>query len=185
MTSVKDSTGQWANFATAAVVDSQGGLRSNVFTETSAQEKPFFKAYVRTGSTAADTQGKIWVGLTSGSLKAATDTALHVAAFRFVPGTAGGWSLYTNDGSGGGTATASNIPISLTKRYRFGVRVFSSHTATDSVVFYVDGARVGANTTNLPAFATNLGYHVCVSTKATTARNFRIGKIYLLTGAGK
>jgi hypothetical protein len=184
-TGVRNPYGWWLNYASAAVADSTAGWCSfNVYTHTSPQECPMFTARVRIGAAAADTQAsRIWVALTSAyTIKSSADPALNVAGFLFVPGTAGGWRLYTNDGTSTGTSTATNVLIALDAAYSFTTKIYAGAAATDSVVGFINGARVAVNTTNLPTFATTLGYHVMETTTGAAAKSFRVGKIHMENG---
>ncbi len=111
----------------------------------------------------------------------------HIAAFRY--DTAAGydsqvrtWKLVTKAGGALGALTTTNtgVAIAPSKAYTMMLRAFpnAANTAIDSIVGYINGARVAGHTTTIPALATNLGYYCMITTKAAVARAMRIAKIY-------
>jgi hypothetical protein len=182
-TALRDSHGYFLNYASTAVLDSQAGWRSNVYTETSPWENPVFTAVIKTGAAVTDTQAvRIWVGLARSTMRNSNDPVSFVAAFRFVPGTVGGWQLYTNDSVTTGTATATGVIIRHNRQYQMKIAIFSNQTVTDSVVGFINGVRVAKNTTNLPTYNKMLGYYVMASATAALAKNLRIKKIHYESG---
>lgn len=188
-TALQDTFGKFINYATAATLDSSSGWRSAAFTEFNLAMAPELTFHIKTGPNATDTNKCVyWIGFVGGNYKRLADSAgWNIAAFRYA--TAAGydsldrtWKLVTKSGGALGTITATNtnVPIATSKSYKMTIRTFVSpdNTAIDSIVGYINGARVACNTTNIPNLTTNLGYYARICTKAAVAKNIRIAKLY-------
>jgi hypothetical protein len=182
-----DSTGNYLNYPTLALADSQAGWCSPVWNEVRIDQRPIATFLFKTGANATDTNKcRYWIGLTSATLKAQGDPALHVAAIRYVTNldtltNVGYWRTYTNDGSGTGTVTITTLPVKVNQRYSMKIVPYGNGATIDSIVFYNEGVRISKHTTDLPALTTGLGYYCIVQTRTTVARNIRIKKIHMET----
>lgn len=102
-----------------------------------------------------------------------SDPTANVAAFRLDTAVGTNYYCFTNDNSGGGTATDSGI-ASDTNPHRFQIQ----ETNSTNWKFWIDGVLVCTNTTNRPAGA-SLSYGLTVKTLNAAAKTYRMAYFYV------
>jgi len=116
------------------------------------------------------TNVRIFLGF--GPFQSTTDPTANVVAFRLDTAVDGNYYCYTNDNSGGGTATDSTI-ASDSNGHRFEIR----ETNGTNFLFYIDGVLRCTNTTNLPSAAMTMG--VTAKALAAAVKDVRVTSFYL------
>lgn len=175
MTAFLDSTGQYVNCATAAVVDSVANHRTTGLFQW--QQRPDATFVIKTGTDL--TNARYWIGIGGGGTAIGSGTsddpnAYAVVAFTYSTAVDGStfWRIYSNDGTTGGTRTATSVAIAADTRYVFRI---AADTAT-SVRMFINGTLVGTITTELPPGATTMGLYSQITTLDGNAKSIRNGK---------
>lgn len=138
------------------------GLGSAVFYPGKSM---LFQTYMQS----SNTNVLLWLGF--GPNQSTTDPTANVVAFRLDTSVDTHYYCYTNDNSGGGTATDSGI-ASDANGHRFEIR----ETNATNYKFYIDGSVVCTNTTNLPAAAMPMG--VALKNLSAAVHDVRITSLY-------
>lgn len=172
-----DTDGQWLNYATASIIDRDGGWISSNFNQVQRQNGPIFGIVLKTGSVLADIQNaRIWAGLFSATPMAAAMPAIHLAGFRYdttVDGTAF-WRCVTNNG-GAGTITTTLVAVAPNTKYELMVDMADQ----SNVKFYINGALVATHTATLPGATQNLGHQEQLRTLAAAAKNVKLSRVFM------
>lgn len=172
--------GQFIEYATGATLNNDAGWISSAFTQTQRIYRYTHDMWIKTGADIANV--RYWMGMFSATPMAASDPAVHAAAFRYdtaVDGTAF-WRTYTNDAVSTGTVTTTTTAIAINTAYRLRI-VWAVGTAT--VRFYVNGVNVANHTTDLPTTTQDLGHIEQVRALAAANKVVRIGGIWVSQNA--
>lgn len=124
----------------------------------------------------ATTSERVWLGLTEdvAASRDADDPTIDHVGFRYSTNASDtNWKCVTNDGGVGGTVNDSGVAASTTS---FLWEIVETN-ATD-FKFYINGALVCTNSTNLPVTSTNIGFVGVITTLTTATKELRLGYIY-------
>jgi hypothetical protein len=173
---VSTGEGQFIQFASAAVANSNAGIIASTFDQTRFIYRPTIDFAMRMPP-APITTARWWVGVFSGDPMASATPALHLMAFRYdtaVDGTT--WHAVTDNGSGTPTVTDTTVTVAVTTSYRLRILVDS---AGANVRFYINGILRATHTTTLPTSTQDLGYCNQVQTGNATAKSVRFGRLFI------
>jgi hypothetical protein len=168
--------GQFIEYATTAVIDSDAGWLSSAFTQTRRSYRCSYNAWIKTGGSIANV--RIWVGMFSATPMASADPVISAAGFRYdtvADGTVF-WRTYTNDDTTTGTVTTTTTAIAADTTYRLGIVVDSAST---TVRFYINGILVATHTTDLPVTTNSLSHIEQVRTLAAASKVIRVGGVWV------
>ena len=170
----------YTNFVqAAATINTFAGFASAVFNLVRRQHNPRFVCLLRTGPNAADIQNiRFWVGLSSATVAVTTDTlATSFIGFRWGTSTPdAGWVGVVSDGTNQSLTSALTGTVAVDTVYKLAFRVDDTAGA---VHFSVNDGPELTLMTNLPASATELGYHCRQITLAAATKNFKVSRLYV------
>lgn len=150
-----NSPGSWAVYNTAASTNDDAGWDlggTNPFVVHTNWYPMSLEWRYQSGATL--TNGRWWIGCFSATPETSDDPAVSGFGFRYATATDGTayWRCWSNDGSGGGTVTATTVAVASNTAYTFRVDVVS----TSEIRYYIAGTLVATHTTNLPGATTDL-----------------------------
>jgi hypothetical protein len=174
----ESATGQFINFASAAMINRDAGWISSAFTQVQRRQTPIWECRMRTGALAADLiDARIHFGLFSANPSAASLlVATHGAEFRYatdIDGTAF-WRCVTSDGTLL-TTTITTTPITIDTNYVLKIDM----SDTGQVVFSINGVIVATHTTNLPSLTQSLGHAETIRNISAGAHNIRLSRLFV------
>lgn len=174
-TNLNTSTGQFIDYASAAVLDNDAGWISSAFSQTRFDYRPNWRCAMRTGPVI--TVVRYWLGMFSATPIASDDPTVHGFGFRF--STSAGdvnWMAWSNDNSGGGTIVDTGIPVVADTSY---LLVAIVNAGGGSIRYYINDVLVATISTNLPGAANNLGHVERLRTLEAVAKSIRLSKVAL------
>lgn len=172
--------GQFIEYDTSATINTNSGWISSAFSQSQRIYRFIYDAWIKTG--ADITSVRYWMGMFSATPMAASDPAVHAAAFRYDTGVDGTafWRAYTNDAVSTGTVTTGGVAIAANTAYRLRI-VWATGTAT--VRFFVNGTNIANHTTDLPTTTQDLGHVEQIQNLAAANKVIRIGGIWVSQNA--
>ena len=176
-TDVNDSTGHYVGLTTTAT---NGNTARMSFTPAiHTQFLPDAQWVIKTDASISNV--RIWTGLgsTVTPFSATSDDPADMSAIAFGYSTATDgtafWRVYSNNGSGGGTRTATSVAIATNTRYIFRAVVDSA----SSVRMFINGTLVATLTTELPGATTPLGFTDEITTLENAAKTINVAKVFI------
>lgn len=175
-TVLDNTVGQFINYATAAVINSDGGWIAPSFDQIQRQHHGRFEAFVFVGGSIASM--RIWVGLFSASPMGSANPAGHFAGLRYDTGAGDTtWRFATKDGATL-NLDATTFPIAVQTGYY--IRIFFDQESFQAAISIGTLGAGGITPTtvltslNLPGSTQNLGYCLQMRTLNATAKNFGV-----------
>jgi hypothetical protein len=160
------------NYASAATTASTAGVSNNGNAFVRTGRNLHFSALVKLQETAAT---RVWIGLFFNGISTVlgADTLGDFIGFRYST-VAGDTNFKACNGLVSQTTTDSGIAADT------NIHLFEFIVDEDAanIKFYIDGALVGTNTTNLPS-GDNLQVVIGEATQANVAKNIRVGFIHV------
>lgn len=150
-TNQRNTRGDWVRIS-ATTNNADSSIAWAAYTHTRIDWDPIFTTMIEIPT--ALTNRRIWCGLFASTPAASDDPAINHLSFRYSTGTSDTvWQCCANDGSGGGTITASPVTVAADTRYVLMIDA----TSAASIKFYINWRLVATITTNLPAVTADLG----------------------------
>lgn len=164
----QDAPDAYINYNSAASGGANAGWSESAVGMIQYTRAPVFETWIKTGGNVSDP--RYWVGLFSGDPRASADPAgLHLAGFRYEPGTDTNWQACTKDGTTLST-TNTGVTVAINTKHRMVIDMRSG----SSILFYIDDVLVATKASNLPGATTNLFRYIGLQNTAANARAFRI-----------
>ncbi len=173
-TSFEDATGEYINYDTGVVINSDAEWMTTLFTKTQRRWVPSYTAIFKTGTDI--TSSRSWIGLVSAdpmpfpgslvnSVSIAWDSVSDVTLF---------WRVKRGDGAAAVTFTTTE-PIAADTRY---VMVIDC-SDTANVKFFINNVLVLTAAATIPVLTANQGWIIGVRNLVAASRSIRIAKATL------
>lgn len=170
------TTGQFIQYTTAAVLNSNAGWNVASSQQTRRNYNPRYSAIIRTGGDI--TSIRFWIGLFSANPMASSNPAIEAMAFRYDTGVDGTafWRIFSNIGPGAvGVVTVTTVPVTIDTIYRFAIECAPGQ---GRATYYINDVSLFTETNiSLPPGSQQLGHVEQCRTLDANAKVISISKV--------